>query len=127
MPIEMLSAGDLKKQREQTAGELERARRAESQHQSGHKEKRQRADLFASLYKEGVVSRRELESAEREAQQSEIELTDARLKAADLEADLQKLDSHLQRLSAQGRKAPASQPAARGGAKALLKTKQASR
>ena len=101
LPLEMLSESDLKKQRQETAGEIQRARDSERREEEGFRERKGRSELFVSLYKEGVVSRRELEVAQRDASKSEIDLTDARLKVTDLERDMKKIETRLQDLSKQ--------------------------
>jgi len=117
MPIELLSEQDLIRQRQQTDEQLRKARVAARQNEQWGGEKKERAELFVSLYKEGVVSRRELEGAQREASQAEIDLTDARLKMTDLERDMKKIDSRLKQLAESRVKAPPAQPSARKATK----------
>lgn len=98
-PVEFLSESDLKRHKEQLDVNLSRARRQACEQERLLKEKVQRAELFASLYKEGVVSRRELENSQKEVGRSEGDLTDARLKVTDLERDMQRIDERLKQLS----------------------------
>ncbi|HEY9867852.1 MAG TPA: hypothetical protein V6D08_01485 [Candidatus Obscuribacterales bacterium] len=98
-PVEFLSESDLKRHKEQLDLNLSRARQQADEQERLLKEKVQRAELFASLYKEGVVSRRELENSQREVGRSEGDLTDARLKVTDLERDMQRIDERLKQLA----------------------------
>ena len=101
VPAELMSEADLKHHRDELAVHLAKASREAAEQETAHKERGERAVLFDSLYKEGVVSRRELENAQRDVRQGEEDLTDARLKVTDLELELKRTDARLKELAAQ--------------------------
>lgn len=90
----------MKRHRDQLSVDLAKASREAEDQQVAHKERHERAVLFESLYKEGVVSRRELENAQREVRQGEGDLTDSRLKVTDFERERQRADQRLKQLAA---------------------------
>jgi hypothetical protein len=110
-PVDFLSESDLKRHKVQLDVNLARARQQADEQERLLKEKVQRAELFESLYKEGVVSRRELENSQREVGRTQGDLTDARLKVTDLERDMQRIDARLKQVAS--RQAPPKQ-ASRG-------------
>lgn len=85
VPIELLSEADLKRRQKELADELAAGKKEIEDKEKNADEKRQRSTLFASLYTEGVVSRRELEQSQREDSQAQAELKSARQKIEDLE------------------------------------------
>jgi len=99
LPVELLSADELKKRREEVLGQISSARSLVEQQGKVADERRQRSNLFASLYTEGVVSRRELEAAQTDDTKADEDLNEAKRKLGDLEKDISRIDAQLKKLA----------------------------
>jgi len=98
-PVEYLSEDELKTTRQDVVTRLEAAHSALVEKGERSDELQKRATLFATLIEEGVVSRKELQSAERESKASQDELFDAQQAAKLLEDQLAQIDAQLTRLA----------------------------
>lgn len=98
-PLELLSQSDLKAKRDALTTEMAAAQEKLKDKELIFAEKKERLDLFASLYKEGVVSRRELEGIGKEVSQAEAELREDRRKTDELMRDLSKINGFLKQVT----------------------------
>jgi hypothetical protein len=97
-PIGLLSAEELKKRAVELAGQITELSKELASLESRADEKRKRSTLFASLYTEGVVSRRELEASQHEDSEASAELKTGRNKLATLQKEQTELESQLRKL-----------------------------
>jgi hypothetical protein len=98
-PVEYLSEEQLKTTRQDVVTRLEAAHSDLVEKETHSDELQKRAKLFISLMDEGVVSRRELQTAERDAKQAAQELLTAQETAKHLENELTQIDNQLTRLA----------------------------
>lgn len=98
-PVEYLSEDQLKTARQDVVTRLEAAHSDLNEKTERNEELEKRAKLFTSLIEEGVVSRRELQTAERDSKSAAQELLTAQDTAKTLENELSQIDAQLTRLS----------------------------
>jgi hypothetical protein len=94
VPLQYLSRSDLANMESRLVANRDKLEKEKSDREHELQEKQTRADKFEELYKEGVVSRRELENAKKEL----CELKD---KSPDLEQRLQDVEDDLSRVRKQ--------------------------
>ena len=99
LAIEMLSDKDLRARRQELALELSQMQERLHLKSTDLKERKERSELFASLYKEGVVSRKEYEGSCQEASEAELTVKETLQKVAALEQSLARVDSRLTELA----------------------------
>lgn len=85
IPIQYLSKDDLLFRQKAVEKRLENARLELEEQEKGANEKVDRAERFVSLYQEGVVSRKELETSKVAAERSKRETELSKLKVEELE------------------------------------------
>lgn len=102
--IEFVSHDELVELCERTTAERERANKKLTLTKSQSDEKKKRAQSFQTLYSEGVVSRRELESAQHETATLEDEVTEQEQRVADLDIKLNRINAKLKTFPASTRK-----------------------
>src|SRR5208283_700888 len=95
MPIEMLSKEALKDRAKEISIQYKDACRELEDHSSQKDEKIQRAAEFEGLYKEGVVSRRELEASQKEASEINSDLDRLTFKVKELKGVLDRVNKRL--------------------------------
>jgi hypothetical protein len=93
----LLSPEDVKRQRDKVSRLLTEAKQTVTDTDKKFGEKKQRSVLFQELYKEGVVSKRELESAQDSVSQSARDLESDKQKVIDLQQELDSLNSVLKK------------------------------
>ncbi|MBX9771139.1 MAG: hypothetical protein K2X29_07195 [Candidatus Obscuribacterales bacterium] len=98
-PVEYLSEEQLKTARQDVVTRLEAAHSDLNEKTERSEELEKRAKLFSSLIEEGVVSRKELQTAERDSKSAAQELDTAQDTAKTLENELSQIDAQLTRLS----------------------------
>lgn len=98
-PIAVLSAEDLKKRATELALQIADLKKEFTSKETRADEKRKRSTLFASLYTEGVVSRRELEASQHEDLEASEELKMARDKLETLHKEQVEIDTQLKKLA----------------------------
>lgn len=97
-PIEFMSESELKKRQTELNEELSDKKKEVAIQEKGADDKRQRSTLFASLYTEGVVSRRELEASQHDDIQAQDDLRTVRRSLDDLRYQLSEIDARLKRI-----------------------------
>lgn len=97
--IEFMSLPDLKSRQAELGDDIKQARRQNEDQQARCKEQSKKALLFVDLFKEGVVSRRELETTQDEARRLEQDSQDSQRKLANLEAEMKRLETRLKKLA----------------------------
>lgn len=102
--IEFVSHDELVELCERTTAERERANKKLTLTKSQSDEKKKRAQSFQTLYSEGVVSRRELESAQHETATLEDEVTEQEQRVADLDIKLNRINAKLKTFPSSTRK-----------------------
>jgi hypothetical protein len=90
-----MSLNDVKKRREQLCAEVIEAKKSLEDTDKRLAERKDRSKLFETLYKEGVVSKRELEGAQDSVNQSSHELEQDKLKLNGLQQELDQIDAFL--------------------------------
>ncbi len=98
--IDYLPKAELVELKERTDNDLARLRRNVDQLAFSSQEKLQRATNFESLYTEGVVSRRELETTKRESDSLQQDLADAKRELNLLEQKYIKIEKRLRQIEA---------------------------
>lgn len=98
-PVEYLSEDQLKTTRQDVVTRLEAAHSDLVEKEERNQELEKRAKLFLSLIEEGVVSKRELQTAERESKSAGQDFATAQETAKTLEDELARIDAQLARLS----------------------------
>ncbi len=98
-PVEYLSEDQLKTTRQDVVTRLEAAHSDLVEKEERNQELEKRAKLFLSLIEEGVVSKRELQTAERESKSAGQDFAGAQETAKTLEDELARIDAQLTRLS----------------------------
>lgn len=106
-PVEYLTEDQLKTTRQDVVTRLEAAHSELVEKEEHSDELKKRAQLFTSLIEEGVVSRRELQTAERESKTAEQEFLSAQDTAKTLETELSRIDSQLARIAKKKTPTPA--------------------
>lgn len=101
--IEFVSHDELIELCERTTSDWERASKKLAQTKKQAEEKKKRAQSFETLYCEGVVSRRELESAQHEASSTGDDLSEQEQRVADLDIKLKRIKSKLKTFPAKKR------------------------
>jgi hypothetical protein len=99
VPVDFMSPADLKRREQELQTELAQTKKDIELGEKTADEKRQRSTLFASLYTEGVVSRRELETSQEEDSDSQNKLRVIRQKLDDVQFELKQLDARLKKLA----------------------------
>jgi len=118
MPVEMLSPESLKARQKQLTAQLKNAQDQAKDRQSRLGDKGDRAKQFESLYQEGVISRRELETAQDDIKQAHNDFNDAKARVDDLQTALGRVNDKLKALSKYG---PSAKHVASSTKKAKLK------
>jgi hypothetical protein len=95
MPIELLSKDALKDRVKEISIQYKDACRELEDHTNQKNEKIQRAQEFEGLYKEGVVSRRELESSQKEAAEVNSDIDRLQFKVNELKGLLDRINKRL--------------------------------
>lgn len=95
MPIELLSKEALKDRVKEISIQYKDACRELEDHNQQKEEKLQRAQEFEGLYKEGVVSRRELEASQREAAAVNSDIDRLNFKVNELKGLLDRINRRL--------------------------------
>lgn len=110
-----LTLAELKARQADLNKELAAVRKHVEQVEKHADDKRQRSTLFATLYTEGVVSRRELEAAQKEDSDAQTDLSSVKNHLDSLRKEIDETDSTLTRLakSAPGKGFKTSQPGAK--------------
>jgi len=95
LPIEMLSRDALKDRVKEISMQYKDACRELEDHTSQKNEKIARAQEFEGLYKEGVVSRRELEASQKEASEVNSDIDRLTFKVSELKGLLERINKRL--------------------------------
>jgi len=95
LPVEMMSKEALKDRVKEISIQYKDACRELEDHTTAKQEKIQRAQDFAGLYKEGVVSRRELETSQREASEVNSDIDRLTFKVKELKGLLDRINKRL--------------------------------
>ncbi len=95
LPLEFLTGEALRERQKELKAQLTEVRDGLAMRERNCTDKIQRAEQFESLYQEGVVSRRELETAQMEAKDCEHEMERVKSKIANLDALLKKVDERV--------------------------------
>ena len=95
IPLDYMSKADLERLKVRLETQVAKLNKEKTDHDTGLKEKKERRDQFESLYKEGVVSRRELESARRELDDEQQIGSDFGDRFKDASIDLQRVKKQL--------------------------------
>ena len=98
MPLDYLSKSDLERMKMRLETQVSKLNKEKSDHEFGLKDKQERLEQFESLYKEGVVSRRELESARREFADEQLTGSDLGDRFKDATLDLDRVKKQLSSL-----------------------------
>lgn len=93
--IEFVSHDELIELCQRTTTDWERASKKLEQTKKQSEEKKKRAHSFETLYSEGVVSRRELESAQHEASSMDDDVSEQEQRVTDLDIKLKRINSKL--------------------------------
>jgi hypothetical protein len=96
IPFEYLSLTELEKLQVNTQSELNKQKETVDNIREATSEKKEHAQLFETLYKEGVVSRKELVQAKAEASTVDREITDAENKLIEIESKLNAVSKYIQ-------------------------------
>ncbi len=99
--LEYLSCAEVQQMLSKIEKSLEKAHKDLASLDASVSEKKERIDQFSSLFKEGVVSRRELEAAKKEFADAQDEATESRERLAELEKDLSACEVRLKELKKQ--------------------------
>lgn len=94
-PIELMSEKAVRELKPKTEVELEKAGKEHSRARDGLAELNKRSLLFEELFKEGVISRRELENCKKELKVAEEDNEEAAAKLKELEAKSKRLELRL--------------------------------
>lgn len=105
-PIAVLSEEDLKKRATELALQVVDLKKEFASKETRADEKRKRSTLFASLYTEGVVSRRELEASQHEDVEASEQLKIARDKLETAHKEQVEIDSQLKKLAKRAENKP---------------------
>lgn len=95
LPLEYLTGEALKERQKDLKAQLTEIRDDLAMRERSCTDKIQRAEQFESLYQEGVVSRRELETAQMEAKDCEQTMARVKLKISELDSLLKKVDERV--------------------------------
>ncbi|MBI4533114.1 MAG: hypothetical protein HY711_04130 [Candidatus Melainabacteria bacterium] len=106
--LEMLSEQDLRTHKQALELQLSNQRISLEQKTANLKEKRQRSELFSSLYKEGVVSRKEYESSCHESLDAETPVKETLEKISEQEQRIARIDQRLKELTRSSAKSAAT-------------------
>lgn len=98
VPLDYLSKSDLDKMKVRLESSVAKLKLEKEEHDKIKKEKFDRLMQFETLHKEGVVSRRELETAKRELKTMQVEDDDIGLRLDDAETDLSRVNQQLKLL-----------------------------
>lgn len=96
--LDLLSKADLERMKSRVETTLTKVKVDKEEHDRSSKEKTDRVGQFEQLYKEGVVSRRELETARRELRDVEMSTKEISERLADAQTDISRIDSALEHL-----------------------------
>lgn len=89
--LDYLSLADLDRLKGRAQTALDKAKQAAGEREQERLERIKRAETFEQLYKEGVVSRKELETARRERTDIDGDLSEGQNKINDLTEDLRRI------------------------------------
>lgn len=95
LPLEYLTGEALRERQKDLKSQLKEIRDDLAMRERNCTDKIQRAEQFESLYQEGVVSRRELETAQMEAKDCEQTMSRVKLKISELDTLLKKVDERV--------------------------------
>jgi len=98
MPVEFLGKEALKEREKELSIQYKDAQSEYDQAKSQTDDKVKRATNFEELYKEGVVSRRELEIAQREARDVDRDIARLATKSSELKGLLERVQKRLKNL-----------------------------
>ncbi len=88
-----LDETDMKKRRAQLAAELKKAKESQQEQDQRLSEKKERCQQFDSLYKDGIISRREYESAQDTLAQAQTDVEASHQRVRDLQREIDAIDS----------------------------------
>jgi len=103
MPLEFLSRENLKEKDKEIGLQLNDAKRELDNKKRSVDQRRERAVNFEALFKEGVISRRELENAQNEANDSGSEILRLESKVAELQNLKDRINKRLQAANPQSK------------------------
>lgn len=95
MPIDFMSTADLKKRQKDLESELADSQKELKDKEDSHDSVKEKATQFQELYKEGVISRRELETAQKEADTFDPAINRLKRHAEDLQLTLGQIKNKL--------------------------------
>lgn len=95
VPLDYMSKTDLQNMQTRLQTSLNKLQKEVDERNQGLTEKRNRATQFEDLYKEGVVSKRELEGAKKDLADSEDQGTDLDLRLKDVQTDLTRVEKQI--------------------------------
>ncbi|GEM_PF-3038788 len=98
-PVELMSPAELKRRQKDLAAEVSTAGKELSDKEAAADEMRKRSTLFASLYTEGVVSRKELEASQKEDAAAQDSLKAARARVETLVHEQAAIKARLDKLA----------------------------
>jgi len=93
--LDYLSKPDLERLRTRLQDSLNKEKNSLAEHQSSMEEKQRRATQFESLFKEGVVSRKELEAAKKDFSEVDTKGKELALRVSEVEGDLTRVEKQL--------------------------------
>ena len=97
--VELLSKDDLNQKLKEIQLNLDDARKQLKEKQDALADTKDKAVRFADLFQEGVVSKRELESAQRDSDDADKEIEREKLKVSGLEAQQKSVEKRLSELA----------------------------
>jgi len=97
LPPSSMSESELKSRFKELNDEVAKAQKELDDTKNRTEEKRQRGDLFVNLYKEGVISRRELETAQAESDSALQQVNASSQKLKEIQTELNQVQSALQK------------------------------
>lgn len=100
LPVNFMSLDDLKFQQKNLEKKLEATKLDDVDQKRSTKEKQERAERFTELFKEGVVSRRELESAHEESERSTRALEQSHIKVSEIDRVLGQVKERISSMEA---------------------------
>jgi multidrug resistance efflux pump len=108
LSVNFMSLEDLKFQQKTLQTKLEAAKLDEQDEARSNNEKKDRAQRFVELYKEGVVSRRELETAQQESERAIRDSGQSHIKVSEIDRVLTQVKERISSMEAAKRPAKVS-------------------
>lgn len=93
--LDYLSKADLERLRTRLQDSLSKEKKSLSEHEASMEEKKRRATQFESLFKEGVVSRKELEAARKDFSEVDTKDKELSLRVSEVQDDLTRVEKQL--------------------------------